>query len=537
MPAAPELHFLRNLFKGKLTKDRQPVIWLLALFIGIGVGYAVLGLRIAIDFFTNIAFSADEESLLEATRDMAPWAIVLAPTLGGLVVGFLLAKVVPENRAGGVADIIEARAIRSGRLSVRHGLWSALIAAMSIGSGASTGREGPAAHLGASLASGVAQALNYPPAVARTLLGAGAAAAVAASFNAPIAGVLFALEVVLGHYALRAFGPIVIASVASVVVTRIYFSDIPAFFLPSYSIKSLWEMPAFAILGALSAVVAVLFMRLAMLTEDGAKKVPVPLLYRPAIGGFFVGLIALAYPQVLGVGYEATSTALVTGYSLSFLIACIAAKMIATSVSLAARFGGGVFAPSLFLGAMVGSAFGIVATGFFPEQSSLPGAYALVGMGAVAAATLGAPISTTLIVFELVQDYRLTIALLIAASISTVLTQSILGRSFFHWQIERRGWHVDEGPQKVLLETMVVGDLMAEGEAATRDEEGKALPVLLADDKLERAFALFEKNPATRRLAVVSRANRDEVIGVLDYTSALDRFTKALIEANIEEHR
>ncbi|MEM8785828.1 MAG: chloride channel protein [Pseudomonadota bacterium] len=536
MSAVPERTFLSRLSWRTVNRHRQPVIWCLALLIGTAVGYAIMAFRLLIDFITSLTFGGDETRLLIRVAELPGWQIVAVTTLGGLVVGLVIKAILPELRAGGVADIIEARAIRSGAMPLGYGLKSALVSALSIGAGASVGREGPAAHLGATVGSSIAQALGYSPAITRTLLGAGVAAAVAASFNAPIAGVLFALEVVLGHYALRAFGPIVISSVAASVVTRLHFSDNPAFLLPRYEIVSFWEMPAFALLGAVSAVAAVLFMRSIMAADMWSQKISMPFVLRPALAGFAVGLIALVYPEVLGVGYGATVNALSTNYTLTVLLGCVAAKIVATAISLAGRFGGGVFSPSLFIGAFVGSAFGILASAAFPTLSSAEGAYALVGMGAVAAATLGAPISTTLIVFELVQDYRLSIALLIAASIATVLTQSMLGRSFFHWQIERRGFHISEGPQKVLLETMKISDLMTEGTAPTRDEDGKQLPVLFAHDTLERAFALFEQTGATV-LPVAERTDRDTVLGVLAHERALEKFSKALIEANIEEHR
>ena len=249
--------------------------------------------------------------------------------------------------------------------------------------------------------------MRLAPSQGRTLLGCGVAAAVAASFNAPIAGVFFALEVVLGHYALRAFAPIVMASVVGTLVTRAHYGNFPAFIIPEYAIVSFWEFPAFILLGAVCALAAIIFTRSVFFVEDRmVKHVPLPRWSHPVVGGLLVGVIAIQFPHVLGVGYEATDAALREQLSLSLMLALIVFKTAATAISLGSGFGGGVFTPSLFIGAMTGSAFGIVASMAFPELAASHGLYAIVGMGAVAGAVLGAPISTFLIVFELVADYE-----------------------------------------------------------------------------------------------------------------------------------
>ena len=279
-----------------------------------------------------------------------------------------------------------------------------MVSAASLGVGASAGREGPMVHLGASLASALAHRLELSPNLSRTILGCGVAAAVAASFKAPIAGVFFALEVVIGHYALSTFAPVVVASVAGTVISHIHLGELPAFILPAYEIVSAWEFPAFFLLGGVSAVIAMIFMWSIIVADDVVERVPVPGWLKPAAGGLVVGAVAIAFPQILGVGYGATDAALKELIPLTLLIALIALKVVMTAVSLGCRFGGGVFSPPLFIGAMTGGAFGIIATGVFPELAAHHGAYAMVGMSAVAAAVLGAPISTILIVFELTGD-------------------------------------------------------------------------------------------------------------------------------------
>ena len=286
-------------------------------------------------------------------------------------------------------------------------------------------------HLGAALSSALARKFALPAWGKRTLLGCGVAAAVSASFNAPIAGVLFAHEVILGHYAMRAFVPIVISSVSATILSRLCFGDVVAFTIPDYQITSFWEFPAFALLGLVCALVAVLFQFALIGADYVARNITIPLYLRPAIGGVFIGAIALVFPQVLGVGYDATDQALKSQLPLELLLGLLIAKTAATAITLASRFGGGIFSPSLYLGAMAGGAFGIIAAGVFPEMASSEGLYSILGMGAVAAAVLGAPISTTVMVFELTGGYALSIGLLLTVSISNGIAQAIHGHSYF----------------------------------------------------------------------------------------------------------
>lgn len=321
-------------------------------------------------------------------------------------------------------------------------------------------------HLGASLSAFVAARLRLGRLLSQTLLGCGVAAAVAASFNAPIAGAFFALEVVLGHYAISAFTAIVIASVTGTIVSRIWFGDFPAFVIPEHEIVSYLEFPAFALLGAVSALVAIVFMYSTDLSARIAQKVPAPAWLRPAGGGLIVGVIAIAYPQVLGVGYEATDAALREQFGLWLLIALLVCKTAATAISLGTGFGGGVFSPSLYLGAMLGGIFSILATAAFPELSSGYAAYTIVGMGAVAGAVLGAPLSTILMVFELTGDYQLTIGVMIATVIASLMTRHIFGFSFFTRQLDLRGLNLRKGREQGLLHAVRVRDILREDFAA-----------------------------------------------------------------------
>ncbi len=516
------------------TTHRQLVVWLLAGLIGAIVAFAAIVFRLAIEYVTVTFYGTTEATLFSLAAQMQWWHLLLAPTIGGLLVGLALHFLVPEKRAHVVADVIDARALRGGRMKASTGIRSALISALSLGVGGSAGREGPVVHLGASIGSAIAQRLNYPARLNRILLGCGVAAAVSASFNAPLAGVLFALEVILGHYALRAFAPIVIASVIAATLSRLVLGDFPAFIVPPHEFGSYLQLPAFALLGIIGSIVAMAFMASAMWADERAQKIEMPLWLRPVIGGALIGLIAIAFPQILGVGYEATDTALRGGFGLMILLALIGVKIIATAITLASRFGGGVFSPSLYLGAMTGAAMGIIMVSLFPGVSGSEGMYALVGMGTVAAAVLGAPISTVLIVFELTGSYDIMIALMVAVSIATMLTQSLLGHSYFQWQLEKRDFDVRSGAPVALLKTIRVREFMRPPPSTTPEDDTR--PVLYPDATLERALALIETRHA-REIAIWTSDDEPKLVGIINREDALKAYNSALIEAHIEEHR
>ncbi|MEO0729630.1 MAG: chloride channel protein, partial [Pseudomonadota bacterium] len=429
-------------------------------------------------------------------------------------------------------------AVKDCKIDVKAGFWSAIIAVVSLAFGASAGREGPVVHLGATLASFIEDRFHVDAAGRRILLACGVASAVAASFNAPIAGVLFAHEVILGHYAMRAFVPIVISGVASAILVRLHLGNYPAFLVPPYDITSYLEFPAFALLGLTCAVVAILFQIACMSTERVAWRFEIPLWARPAVGGLMIGSIAVFLPEILGVGYGATDQALQRQLPLVLLLTLIVAKTIATAITLASRFGGGVFSPALYLGAMTGGAFGAMAASVFPELASSQSLYVLLGMGGVAAAVLGAPLSTTMIVFELTGGAQMTIALLLTVSIANGLSLAALGQSFFHWQLTRRGLSLQDGPHREIMQRMTVAQFMTP--IGENDEKPPAPnvheePWLMPGDTLERALREFDRCDA-RRIPVVSGRDETRVVAWANRVDAVSTFNRALIEKSVEEH-
>ncbi|MDA0239817.1 MAG: chloride channel protein [Proteobacteria bacterium] len=573
----------------RLIRNDQLILSVLAVIVGLVAGAGTVAIRKLIGFIQFYAYGSDSESLFTEGHALEWWQILVVPTAGGLLIGLFIYYAMPGRRPLGIANVIEASALRGGRMSFRAGIGAAIASSASIGVGASVGREGPAVHLGATMGAWIAERLHLTRSLSRALLGCGAAAAVAASFNAPIAGALFAHEVIVGHFALSAFAPIVIASVVGTIISRATFGNFPAFEGGEHALASIWEFPAFVGLGVLCGVTAILFMRSAMMAEDIAQKIPTPQWVKPAIGGFLVGLIALILPQIMGVGYAATNEALRVELSLQLLIALILAKILATSISVGAGFGGGVFTPSLMIGAMLGGAYGLIVTGILPEYSSGPSAYTIVGMGAMAAAVLGAPISTTLIVFELTGDYALTVAVMIAIVIASVITQQFQTKSFFHWQLERAGLDLRGGFETGLLrnikvrsiiedvsETVPVGMGLNEmrinlqnsefGELFVIRDTGELVgtitladlsevafdhdfddlikaedvvrmnpPILDADDDLQTANKLI-RDSGEHYIAVVENHETMIFVGTLHETAVMAAYNRALMEARAEEH-
>ncbi|MGB0902921.1 chloride channel protein [Halocynthiibacter sp.] len=524
--------------------------WFIALIVGVGAGFAALGFRNAIEVLQTAVYGADDSKTLHSyLSDLSWYWVVSIPVLGGIVSGIFLQWLTPDGRARSVADVIEGSSLHKGRVETRAGIGSALASLVTLSTGGSSGREGPVVHLAGVISTWVSNRINASGITGRDLLGCAVAGAVSASFNAPIAGALFALEVVLRHFAVHAFAPIVIASVAGTVVSRLQFGNVTEFVLKQNNEMQFYiELPAFLILGLISGLVAAIFMRSVFFAEKAGNQLQarwnIPGWLRPGLSGLVLGIMAVWFPHIIGVGYETTSAAL-TG-QLLFLQAVffVILKCIAVAVTFGGRMGGGIFSPSLMIGAMTGLAFGIVATSIFPSVSGEETLYALAGMGAVAAAVLGAPISTTLIVFELTGDWQTGLAVMVAVSLSTALASRLVDRSFFLTQLEHRNIHLAAGPQAWLLATFSVADIMRDKDhdhAAPEDicwelvEQGIYVD---GNATLEAAMPIFD-NSGADFIPVVTLGGEDqppELWGAVFEVDALHVFNDALAETAAEEH-
>lgn len=512
-------------------------VWALAIVAGLSGGLVGIAFRTIIGALQYLWVGTSSERILTSLASLPWWAVIAAPAFGGLLVGIILHFWHPSGRAGGVADVIEARAHSTENLNLKNATIGTAISAITLGFGGSAGREGPVVFYAAAVSKALFRFFELPPSARRTMLACGVAAAIAASFNAPIAGVLFAHEVILGHFAMSAFVPLVIAAVFAAIISRAWFGEAPAFLVPDFTIASYWEIPAFALLGITCAIVAILFQSSLIGTDWISRHIKMPIMLRPVAGGMLVGMIALLFPQILGVGYEATDAALSGSLDLKLMIALIAAKTAATAITLGSRMGGGVFSPALYLGAMTGGAFGLIAASIFPDLASSQGLYAIIGMGAVAAAVLGAPISTVVMIFELTGGFAFSIALLLAVSVATGLTQLAMGRSFFYWQLFTRGIMLEEGPHQYFARQIRVRDIMVRFKP---DDEVPTFDIMTSKawlrsaDTLEAALRSFDSS-GEPRLIVLEGHDRTP-IGWLYHVDALSNFNKALVETSREEH-
>ncbi len=524
--------------------------WFIALLIGIAAGFAALFFRSGIEWLQKAMYGTTDPQRIHSFAETLPWyMILLIPVCGGAVVGVILTRFTKDGRVHSVADVIEGAALKDGRVDTRAGLASAAASMITLGTGGSTGREGPVVHLAGVIATWVSNRIGANGITGRELLGCAVAAAVSASFNAPIAGALFALEVILRHFAVHAFAPIVVASAAGTVINRLAFGDVTEFRLMEEGGLAFYvELPAFLILGIVSGLVAVAMMKSIFFAEDVASRfrrfTKMPRFLRPAFAGLLLGALAIFYPHIIGVGYETTSLAL-TGALLwhEAVIFCIL-KVVAVAITMAGRMGGGVFSPSLMIGALLGLAFGLTATAIFPNVSGSETLYALAGMGAVAAAVLGAPISTTLIVFELTGDWQTGLAVMVAVSLSTAVASRMIDRSFFLTQLERRNIHLAAGPQAYLLSMFRVANVMRSPEdprAAPDDAMWEAIEEGLWVERnatLETVLPLFEKT-SRQFLPVVTMGEEGkapQIHGALFHVDALRAYNRALAATAAEEH-
>lgn len=538
----------------------QMQFWFIALGIGIAAGFAALGFRLGISALQRAVYGADDLTLASAAERL-PWYLILfVPVLGGLVVGLILDRFTPDARVRAVADVIEGAALEGGRVETREGLASAAASLITLGTGGSSGREGPVVHLAGVVSTLVARRIKASPITGRNLLGCAVAGAVAASFNAPIAGALFAHEVVLRHFAMNAFAPIAISAVAGTVINRLEFGGLTEFTLPQQANLAFYvELPAFMLLGLVSALVAAALMWAIFRAESAGnwlmERTGWPRWLRPTLAGFLLGLIAIPFPHIIGVGYETTAAALAgrLGAAQAVLFAII--KAVAVAITLGGRMGGGVFSPALVMGSLTGLTFGAVATALMPEYSGGVAIYAFAGMGAVGAAVLGAPISTALIIFEMTGNWQTGIAVMASVSLSSALASRLVNRSFFLTQLERRNVRIAEGPQVWLPRKMRITALirmMGDANAPSPDLARNLLDAgsfLIEGMTLDQALAEFERTgaaflpvirPAEPAISTPTnsgdRPGPPDPIGVVYHVDALRALNQALSETAAEEH-
>ncbi len=436
----------------------EPFLIVLSVIVGTAGGLSAVFFRWLIGFFQNFFWGLGDKVL----APLGSYHIIILPALGGILVGMLTTYVAREAKGSGIPEVMKAVALKDGIIEKRVPLVKALASAISIGSGGSVGREGPIVQISSGIGSSFGQVFRLPSNITKTLVGCGAAAGIAATFNAPISGVLFALEIILGEFKAITFSLLVISSVTASVIAQSLLGNYPAFKVPPYSLVSIMEFFNYLGLGVLASLAGLVFIKMLFFTEDlfnRIKKIPVWL--KPMVGGLIIGLIGLNIPEIFGVGYETIGAALDGNIALEALVLLLVIKMFATSVTIGSGGSGGVFAPSLFMGAVLGGSLGNILNYFYPSLTATPGAYALVGMGALVAATTQAPITAIIIIFELTRDYHIILPLMISCVIASLLASRLSNGSIYTIKLLRQGINIKAGRDINILKTIRVKDAMS----------------------------------------------------------------------------
>ncbi len=473
----------------------------LTIVVGVLAGLSAVLFTVAIEWATRLFFGLDPSGV----------RLFLVPTLVSLGTGALLAWVFPDVRGSGVPQTEAAYHLRGGVIPARVPFGKFLTGVLCIGSGHSMGREGPSVQIGAGLASIVGQWLRLPPARIKDLVPVGAAGALAAAFNTPVAAVLFALEEIIGDMNASLLGSTVVASVASVVVERSILGNEPLFRVPAYHLQHPAELLAYAALGIIGGLVSLVFCKLLL----GARRFFIQLPSRtrpwqPALGGLVIGGLLIGAPQVMGVGYEYVDQALNGGLLFKTLVLLCVLKLIATIVSYSSGNAGGIFAPSLYIGAMAGGAVGTVVHSLAPLQTADPGAYALVGMGTLFAGIIRAPMTSVFMIFEITQDYQILVPLMVANLLSFLISRRFQPTPVYHALLQQDHVHLPSSTTRLAPIAWTAADVMSpDVSPAGSDATVHAHP----DHSSEIVLARLAQSNGL--LPIVSREDAHHIVGVV----------------------
>lgn len=515
----------------RLQSSPETIVLILAVLIGGGAGIGVVTFRYLIEILHRLML----EDLMGAIAHLGAWTLACVPTLGGIIIGLM--RWYWKDFGPGISSLIAA--VQAGQeVSAIRPVTKMVAATVALGSGASLGPEGPSVEIGANLGILLGQALRVSQERQRLLLGAGAAAGLAAGFNAPIAGVFFALEVVLGTtFATSAASVVLLAAVVSALIAQIGLGSQPAFDLPAYEVRSPLELPLYLGLGLFASLVSIAYTRSLKWAQDCFKgHIPgfawfskLPREIHPVIGGLCIGLVALKLPQVLGVGYETVEAMLRDAeFSLGLLLALLVVKLLVTAVSLGSGFVGGIFAPAMFLGATLGAAYGKIlpfALPWFASSIAAPPAYAMVGMAAVLAASVNAPLTSILLLFEMTRDYRIVLPLMAAVGLSAWLAERLNHRPERGATLEQIESDPEKNRVQDVLKTMLVVEAMQQDFVMLP----QSLPLLQA------GLSLTEQH---LHGALVVDSDR-QLVGVLtlqDINRTIARFEQTQIKVCLLDH-
>ena len=446
-------------FLNRLKLSEQLFMLLGGVIIGLLGGYGSVGFKWAVKQLQDLAWGNWTDPVVLVPQFQWYW-ILLIPAVGILLAAIFVKYFAPEAKGHGVPEVMENVAMRGGIIRPRVMVIKLLASAVSIASGGSVGREGPMVQIGATVGSVFGQITQVTTRKMKTFVGCGAAAGIAATFNAPIAGTLFALEIILGDFGLAQFSPIVVSAVMGTVISHQYVEEFGGFSVPPYNLVSPWEFIPYVVLGLVTGLVAVAFIRTLYKTEDIFENAPVPFWLRAIVGGGLVGAMALVSPEIMGNGYESINRLLLGDVVWKIALVLVIWKILATSITLSAGGSGGVFAPSLFLGAMTGGFVGSLAHTLFPAITASPGAYALVGMAGVVGAATHAPLTAILIIFELTNNYQIILPVMFTTIIATVFAMKLNRESIYSLKLIRRGIDINKGRDLNILRSLPISSAM-----------------------------------------------------------------------------
>lgn len=431
-----------------------PFLLILSVLIGAAGGFVAIGFRSLIALFHDVFFETIAGELGH------PLLFPLVPAFGMFLVGLVL-KFAREAEGPGIPEVMAAVVKEGGVIRPRVIGVKAIASALCLSSGGSVGREGPIIQIGSALASTLGQVFGVSRERLKILVGCGAAAGISATFNTPIAGGLFALEVILGDFTVNTFTPIVLSAVIATAISRHWLGDQPAFSIPPYEMISLWELAYYSGLAVVVGLLCVAFIKVVPAVETLFERLRIRQPHRRPLAGFLVGVIGIGYPEVFESGYETVSNTLHDPPVTTFLIALLVFKLIATALTIGGGGSGGVFAPTLFLGAMTGGAYGQAIHYLWPSTSAGAGAYALVGMGAFVAGTAHTPLTGLVMLFELTDSYQIILPLMLATIISVITAKHFEPESIYTIRLKRRGLRIVHGVDMSILDSIPVRDAMA----------------------------------------------------------------------------
>lgn len=531
----------------KLKMTEHLYLMIIAAIIGLIGGFGAILIKYAVYFISDLTFVGGENLIDSVIK--TPWYFVVTiPAIGGLIVGPLVHFFAPETRGHGIPEVMQAILTKGGVIRPRVALIKALASSITIGTGGSVGKEGPIVQIGSSIGSMIGQFLRIPTSRMRVLVGCGAAAGIAGAFNAPVAGALFAIEIILMDFAVSSFSPIVISSVIATVVSHSFVGNFAEFNVENFEWVSAWEVLSYILLGALTGIISYIFIKILYQTEDfWDNKIKLKPYIKPVFGGLIIGLMALVFPEIIGVGYDGINMAIngnqieynglgnnffdklgyfnITNTFWFVALALVFVKILASSITLASGLSGGVFAPSLFVGAMFGAFFGYVVHYFFPEQTANSGAYALVAMGGLVAGTTRAPITAILIIFELTKENDIILPLMLTCIGSVIVSTKLSRESIYTLKLLQKNINYKDGPESNILKNIFVTDVI--------NKDYKIIPDNTNFNDLVNSLLNYKFN-----ILFVQNLN-SELIGVItlndikDYLFEKEELNQLLIAADI----